>query len=88
MIKEQFSSDYHVVCNGTTNHPSVKGLLLKQQQKKKITENMDIVYIEKKKSLLVCINLGLRPGESPFKVSVDSTDRVQHFFCQEFITSE
>jgi len=35
MIKEQFSREYHVVCNGTTNHPSVKGLLLKQQQKKK-----------------------------------------------------
>jgi len=76
MIKEQFSSDYHVVCNGTTNHPSVKGLLLKQQQKKKITENMDMVYTEKKRSLLVCINLGLRPRESPFKLFVSSSQDI------------
>ena len=64
-----------MVCNGTTNHPSVKGLLLKQQQKKKIKENMDMVYIEKM-SLLVCINLVLRPGESPFKLFVSSSQDI------------
>ena len=35
-IKEKFSREYHVVCNGKTDRPSEKGLLTKKDTKSRI----------------------------------------------------
>ena len=50
-IKEKFSREYHVVCNGKTNRPSEKGLLIAYKKGYERIRNRALKYSRKKRRI-------------------------------------